>query len=136
MKELSIRDIHIKDVLATGFNLINVIEHKDWERLNKKTATFKNAIERFESNERAIDQFEKVLKDKADLLASAARKNPQLFHRHPILLLNALEDLLSGDSGCPMCDYGVLRNPNKDHWDTCKWSNALKIYKLFKSKKP
>ena len=50
----------------------------------------------------------------------------------PLPLLNALGDLLSGDSGCPMCDSGKLRNPEKEHWDDCKWHNALKVYESYK----
>ena len=23
---------------------------------------------------------------------------------------------------CPMCDSGKLRNPNKEHWDTCAYA--------------
>lgn len=49
------------------------------------------------------------------------------------LLLNALNDLLSGDLGCPMCDNGKLRNPDKEHWDNCKWENARKIFDHFKN---
>lgn len=45
-------------------------------------------------------------------------------------LLTALGGLLNNNDswGCPMCDCGVLRNPEKEHWDNCVWNNARKVY--------
>lgn len=50
-------------------------------------------------------------------------------------VLEALNSLLNPDtekysqaSGCPMCDNGVLRNKDKEHWDNCNWNNARLIY--------
>jgi len=35
-------------------------------------------------------------------------------------LVDVLEGILNDtDSGCPMCDSGVLRNKEKEHWDDC-----------------
>jgi hypothetical protein len=44
------------------------------------------------------------------------------------VLINALDGLLNKNEGCgcPMCDNGKLRDPNKDHWDDCVWNNAVK----------
>lgn len=46
-------------------------------------------------------------------------------------LIEALGLLLKSPengSGCPMCDNGKLRNPNKQHWDDCEWNNAQLLY--------
>lgn len=57
-------------------------------------------------------------------------------------LLEALNSLLNPDlerysqtTGCPMCDNGVLRNPQKEHWDNCNWNNARIIYERAIAKK-
>lgn len=52
---------------------------------------------------------------------------------HNYQLLNALDWLLNHNEGhgCPMCDNGELRNPEKEHWDNCIWNNASKIYKKY-----
>ncbi len=55
-------------------------------------------------------------------------------------LLAVLNSLLNPDlnkysqkDGCPMCDYGVLRDKNKQHWDNCNWNNARSIYEQIKT---
>lgn len=35
------------------------------------------------------------------------------------LAMHALREIKANPSGCPMCDSGKLRDPNKTHWDTC-----------------
>ncbi len=49
-------------------------------------------------------------------------------------LLKALNLLLNSEysSGCPMCDSGILRNPEKKHWDDCNWDIARKIHEKYK----
>jgi hypothetical protein len=56
-------------------------------------------------------------------------------------LLEALNSLLNPDltkychsDGCPMCDYGVLRNPKTEHWDNCNWTLARETYNRLKDK--
>jgi len=36
-----------------------------------------------------------------------------------ILAMKALRQIKADPSGCPMCDSGKLRDPDKAHWDTC-----------------
>lgn len=38
-------------------------------------------------------------------------------------LFAAVKALLAAD-GCPMCDFGKLRNPLKEHWDNCPFVAA------------
>lgn len=40
------------------------------------------------------------------------------------LLREAILAILANPQGCPMCDAGVLRNPNKSHWDDCPYAMA------------
>jgi hypothetical protein len=45
-------------------------------------------------------------------------------------LVEAIRLLLlspSNGCGCPMCDFGKLRNPEKEHWHDCEWNNAKKL---------
>lgn len=55
------------------------------------------------------------------------------------LLLDHLDKVVNGKGcqtdGCPMCDYGKLRNPEKEHWDDCAWNNAKKLLEQFKVEK-
>jgi len=39
-------------------------------------------------------------------------------------LFEALRLILAEPHGCPMCDSGKLRNPAKEHWDTCGFAKA------------
>lgn len=32
--------------------------------------------------------------------------------------------ILSEPHGCPMCDSGTLRSPDKEHWDTCGFAKV------------
>ena len=49
-------------------------------------------------------------------------------------IIDVLGKLLSGDSGCPMCDNGVLRDNTKQHWDDCVWNNARLLYNKYLNK--
>ena len=35
------------------------------------------------------------------------------------LAIKALRQIKTNPDGCPMCDSGKLRDPDKAHWDTC-----------------
>lgn len=39
-------------------------------------------------------------------------------------LLEALEAIRREPQGCPMCDAGVLRNKDKNHWPDCPYEMA------------
>jgi hypothetical protein len=38
----------------------------------------------------------------------------------------AVRGIFANPQGCPMCDAGVLRNPDKGHWDDCPYEIARK----------
>lgn len=40
------------------------------------------------------------------------------------LTRNAIKKILANPQGCPMCDAGVLRNPDKKHWPDCPYEIA------------
>lgn len=42
-------------------------------------------------------------------------------------LRKAIEGLLNEPYGCPMCDSGKLRSPDKSHWDDCPFKIATDI---------
>lgn len=42
-------------------------------------------------------------------------------------LLAAMKMILAEPYGCPMCDSGKLRNPAKEHWDTCGFARAVSV---------
>lgn len=39
-------------------------------------------------------------------------------------LQEAIVMILAEPHGCPMCDSGKLRSPNKPHWTTCGFGRA------------
>lgn len=39
----------------------------------------------------------------------------------------ALRLIVAEPHGCPMCDSGKLRDPQKEHWDTCGFAKAQSI---------
>lgn len=41
-------------------------------------------------------------------------------------LIEVIKRLLAEPYGCPMCDSGKLRNPEKQHWDDCPYLLAEK----------
>jgi|ERR1035437_467670 hypothetical protein len=68
------------------------------------------------------------------------KKNEELIKKKEEVL-EALNSLLNTDlekysqtTGCPMCDNGVLRNPEKEHWENCNWNNARIIYERILNK--
>ena len=42
-------------------------------------------------------------------------------------LESAIEGIVKEPYGCPMCDSGVLRNKQKEHWDDCPFLIAEKL---------
>lgn len=42
-------------------------------------------------------------------------------------LASALRGLLAAPYGCPMCDAGRLRNPEKTHWPECPYAIARAV---------
>ena len=42
-------------------------------------------------------------------------------------LINALKGILTEPHGCPMCDSGKLRDPNKKHWPDCPFLIATSL---------
>jgi len=42
-------------------------------------------------------------------------------------LLEALKLILAEPHGCPMCDSGTLRNPDKQHWESCGFARAVAV---------
>lgn len=44
-------------------------------------------------------------------------------------LTKALKGIVDNPYGCPMCDNGKLRNPEKEHWDDCPYKLANECLK-------
>lgn len=47
------------------------------------------------------------------------------------LTRNAIKGILANPQGCPMCDAGVLRNPDKKHWPDCPYEIARAALALY-----
>lgn len=39
----------------------------------------------------------------------------------------SLQLILAEPHGCPMCDSGKLRDPDKEHWDRCGFAKAAAL---------
>lgn len=56
-------------------------------------------------------------------------------HLKETRIIELLDQVVHGkgvqSDGCPMCDYGKLRNPEKEHWSDCAWYNAQNLLKHY-----
>lgn len=120
-EEAALADANLREIARLRTALKNAQALADHYR--GVTDTQRAQLDAAQARTEALQAENAALKRWLGLAVATLRQERATSHA----LASALRGLLADPYGCPMCDSGRLRNPEKAHWPECPYAIARAV---------